>query len=101
MRASECGDVSGNGRSNGQDAIAVTRAALGLSPNPLFADACESRTGARRVDVTDGDVTLSGLLPATQVEIDGAPLGAVGPAGSFPCAGAGRCSHGVAVALIH
>jgi hypothetical protein len=79
-------DVSGNGACNGQDATAVSRAALGLSPNPLFANGCESRTGARRVAVTsDGasDVTLSGLLPGTGVSLDGAPLGAVGAAGSF------------------
>jgi hypothetical protein len=79
-------DVSGNGACNGQDATAVSRAALGLSPNPLFANGCESRTGARRVAVTtDGasDVTLSGLLPGSGVSLDGAPLGAVGAAGSF------------------
>jgi hypothetical protein len=78
--------VSGNGACNGQDASAVSRAALGLTPNPLFANACESRTGARRVEVTsDGasDVTLSGVIPGTQVKLDGAPLGAVGPADSF------------------
>ena len=28
-------------------------------------------------------MTLSGLLPGTQVSLDGAPLGAVGPSGSF------------------
>ena len=79
-------DVSGNGSCDGQDASAVSRAALGLSPNPLFANGCESRTGARRVEVTtDGasDVTLTGLLPGTSVSLDGAPLGAVGPVGSF------------------
>ena len=79
-------DVSGSGDCNGQDANAVSRAALGLSPNPLFANGCESRTGARRVQVTsDGasDVTLTGLLPGTSVSLDGAPLGAVGPSGSF------------------
>src|SRR6185436_10691329 len=79
-------DVSGNGSCNGQDASAVSRAALGLVPNPLFANACEARTGARRVSVSsDGlsDVTLSGLLPGTSVSLDGAPLGAVGAAGSF------------------
>jgi hypothetical protein len=57
-----------------------------LSPNPLFANGCESRTGARRVQVsTDGasSVTLTGLLPGTSVSLDGAPLGAVGPDGSF------------------
>jgi hypothetical protein len=85
IQACNC-DVSGNGACNGQDASAVSRAALGLTPNPLFANACESRTGARRVEVTsDGasDVTLSGVVPGTQVKLDGAPLGAVGPAGSF------------------
>ena len=79
-------DVSGNGSCDGQDASAVSRAALGLSPNPLFANGCESRTGARRVEVTtDGasDVTLTGLLPGASVSLDGAPLGAVGPVGSF------------------
>ncbi len=79
-------DVSGSGTCNGQDAAAVSRAVLGLAPNPLFANGCESRTGARRVQVTtDGasDVTLTGLLPGTQVKLDGVPLGAIGPAGSF------------------
>lgn len=79
-------DVSGNGACNGQDANAVSNASLGKSPNPLFVNACEARTGARRVSVTsDGAsaVTLSGLLPGTQVKLDGTPLGAVGPAGSF------------------
>ena len=82
-------DVSGNGECNGQDAGAVTRAALGVSPNPLFANACQSRTGARRVAVTsDGasDVTLTGLLPGTQVALDGVPLGVASGTGSFTAA---------------
>jgi hypothetical protein len=79
-------DVSGNGLCNGQDSNAVKRAALGATPNPLFVNGCESHTGVRRLEVTtDGasDVTLSGLLPGTQVSLDGVPLGAVGAAGAF------------------
>ncbi len=64
----------------------MSRAALGLSPNPLFANGCEARTGARRVAIaTDGasDVTLSGVLPGAAVSIDGVPLGTASAAGSF------------------
>jgi hypothetical protein len=35
--ACQCGDVTGNGIVNGQDANAIRRHALGLTPNPLFA----------------------------------------------------------------
>ncbi len=35
--ACQCGDVTGNGVVNGQDAQAIKRHALGLEPNPLFA----------------------------------------------------------------
>ena len=35
--ACQCGDVTGNGIVNGQDANAIRRHALGLEPNPLFA----------------------------------------------------------------
>ena len=34
--ACQCGDVSGNGIVNGQDANAIKRHGLGLTPNPLF-----------------------------------------------------------------
>jgi dienelactone hydrolase len=34
--ACQCGDVSGNGMVNGQDANAIKRHGLGLTPNPLF-----------------------------------------------------------------
>jgi hypothetical protein len=35
--ACQCGDVSGNGIVNGQDANAIKRHGLGLEPNPIFA----------------------------------------------------------------
>ncbi len=35
--ACQCGDVSGNGMVNGQDANAIKRHGLGIEPNPLFA----------------------------------------------------------------
>ena len=35
--ACQCGDVTGNGTVNGQDANAIRRHALGAEPNPLFA----------------------------------------------------------------
>jgi hypothetical protein len=35
--ACQCGDVTGNGIVNGQDAIAIKRHALGITPNPAFA----------------------------------------------------------------
>jgi hypothetical protein len=35
--ACQCGDVTGNGVVDGQDALAIQRKTLGLSPNPLFA----------------------------------------------------------------
>ena len=35
--ACQCGDVSGNGQVNGQDAIAIRRYGIGAEPNPLFA----------------------------------------------------------------
>jgi hypothetical protein len=38
--ACECGDVSGNGKINGQDANAIKRHSLGSTPNPLFVQAC-------------------------------------------------------------
>jgi purple acid phosphatase-like protein/calcineurin-like phosphoesterase family protein/TAT (twin-arginine translocation) pathway-exported protein len=36
--ACQCGDVTGNGIVNGQDANAIQRHGLGLEPNPLFAE---------------------------------------------------------------
>ncbi len=38
--ACECGDVTGNGKTNGQDANAIRRHALAIGPNPLFVQAC-------------------------------------------------------------
>jgi hypothetical protein len=38
--ACECGDVSGNGKVNGQDANAIKRHGLAAEPNPLFVMAC-------------------------------------------------------------
>jgi hypothetical protein len=35
--ACQCGDVTGNGIVDAQDALAIQRKTMGLSPNPLFA----------------------------------------------------------------
>jgi len=82
-------DVSGNGSCDGQDGNAVTRASLGLSPNPLFRNGCASYTGARSILIdTDGpsNVTLAGLVPGTEVFLDGAPAGVADGDGRAPLA---------------
>ena len=38
--ACQCGDVTGNGKVNGQDANAIRRHGLGLEPNPAFRVSC-------------------------------------------------------------
>ena len=79
-------DVSGNGAAT---ARTPTRCRARRSPSArtrFSPTRCESRTGARRVEIsTDGasDVTLTGLLPGTALPLDDTPLGAVGPAGAF------------------
>jgi hypothetical protein len=111
----QCGDVSDNGRTNGQDGNAIRRYGLSLEPNLSFLNlrkcdvtgnglcngqdgnavraaslglaslydptACSAHSGERVVDVdTDGpaQLTLSELVPGTQVQLDGVPVGAAG-----------------------